>query len=147
MEGGPTRPTQQHDVTEFLAHILPSDAPAIAGSWQARERPSADSPIQDMGGTSPFLSIPVQGFSSVQSGGQQSFRHFLYSAAHILILHLCRFHFQGHGGRASLAAFDRLNPLSIRLHDDGVCSVIGNSTYLKLLLHNGYVLLYTRADS
>ena len=50
-------------------------------------------------------------------------------------------------GSASTAAVERLNPLSIRLHDDGVCPVVGNSAYIKLLLHNGYVLLYTRADS
>ena len=60
-------PTQQHDVTELLAHTLPSDALATVGSWQARESVCADSPIHDMGSTSPFLSIHVQGFASVQS--------------------------------------------------------------------------------
>ena len=186
-----------------------------------------------MGSTSPFLSIHVQGFASVQSAidgwSQQHFRHLLYSPPRILILHLCRFKFGGrlrhamritptlhmpscasaetggdqvryhliggivqrgtwrilvtivpcvlprtvvstsgmpprpltsseplrpvqndHGAQldpsSTRPTVDLLNPLTIRLHDDGCHPVVGSSSTLQLLLHNAHVLSYTRAD-
>ena len=84
---------------ECIEDVTDKRTARTSGSWQAREIHSDYSPTQDMGSTSPFLSIPVQGSSLVQSAidgwSRQAFQHFLYSPPHVMILHLCRFNFRG----------------------------------------------------